>query len=159
MIKLSDVSYSYLDNIAALCDVNLEIKKGERVVIIGSNGSGKSTLMKIISALIYPLSGRYFYKDREPNLKTLKKNDVHFLVRSEIAYLFEDSDSQLFSPKVYEELIFGPKQLGLSDSECKKKVEAVVDMIDISDLLSRPSYTLSGGEKKGCYIINTDIKS
>lgn len=131
-----------------LVDISLAINKGERIAIIGANGSGKSTLLKIVSGLLYPSSGRVFFKDREVTEDSLKTPGFLKEFRSSVGYVFQDPDVQLFSANVYEELMYGPLQLGLSHDEAKSRVEEVMELLEIKSLKDRPPYMLSGGEKK-----------
>lgn len=147
-IRLEKVSYSYNGNMPALVDISLTVNKGERIAIIGANGSGKSTLLKVMAGLLYPCSGRVFFKDKEITESSLK--DPIFLrdFRSSVGYVFQDPDVQLFSATVYEELIYGPLQLGLSRDEAHERAQQVMELLGIKSLQDRPPYRLSGGEKK-----------
>ncbi len=147
-IGLEKVNYSYNGNMPALIDISFTIDKGERIAIIGANGSGKSTLLKIMAGLLYPCSGRVFFKDKEVTEDSLK--DPVFLkdFRSAVGYVFQDPDVQLFSANVYEELIYGPLQLGLSKDEAHERAEEIMEILEIKALQDRPPYMLSGGEKK-----------
>lgn len=147
-IRLEKVNYSYNGNMPALVDISLTINKGERIAIIGANGSGKSTLLKIISGLLYPSSGTVFFKDKEVTERSLKKPEFLKEFRSSVGYVFQDPDVQLFSATVYEELIYGPLQLGLSLDEAHERAQEIMEMLEITALKDRPPYTLSGGEKK-----------
>jgi len=72
IIRLKGISYRYHDQIPALCDINLTIKKGELFALIGANGSGKSTLLQIMTGLINPSKGKYFFKGKEVSKHTLR---------------------------------------------------------------------------------------
>lgn len=148
IIKIKDVSYSYYGKIPALLDVSLEIKEGEKFAVIGANGSGKSTLLQIMNGLIYPLSGSVFFRDREVSEKTLKDKEFMRFFRKSVGYVFQDSDVQLFCPTVFDELLYGPMQLGIEESEAIERAFEVIKMLNIENLKDRPSYMLSGGEKK-----------
>lgn len=147
-IRLEKVNYSYNGNMPALVDISLTINKGERIAIIGANGSGKSTLLKIMSGLLHPSSGTVFFKDKEVTERSLKNPEFLKEFRSSVGYVFQDPDVQLFSATVYEELIYGPLQLGLSLDEAHERAQEVMEMLEITALKDRPPYTLSGGEKK-----------
>ncbi len=147
-IRLEKVNYSYNGSMPALIDISLAINRGERIAIIGANGSGKSTLLKIMSGLLYPSSGTVFFKDKEVTEGSLKKPEFLKEFRSSVGYVFQDPDVQLFSATVYEELIYGPLQLGLSSDEAHERAQEVMEMLEIKALKDRPPYMLSGGEKK-----------
>jgi len=148
IIEARNITYSYYGKIPALNNVSLEIKEGERFSIIGSNGSGKSTLLQILDGLIHPSAGQVFFRGKEVSEARLA--DGHFLrfFRERVGYVFQDSDVQLFSPTVQDELVFGPVQLGLSEAEALERAVEVMQMLGIENLRQRPSYMLSGGEKK-----------
>lgn len=148
IIVIENVSYSYYGRIPALVNVNLQIKDGERFAIIGANGSGKSTLLQIMNGLIYPSDGRVFFKGKEVSEKSLKDKGFLRFFRQNVGYIFQDSDIQLFCPTVMDELLYGPLQLGLNESEAIDRVFEVMKMLNIENLKDRPSYMLSGGEKK-----------
>lgn len=148
LFKLEKINYSYNGNIPALIDVTLEIKPEERFAIIGANGTGKSTLLKIMAGLIHPISGNLFFKGQPVTKQKLQ--NIHFLrkFRGSIGFVFQEPDVQLFSATVFDELTYGPIQLGLSKEEAVARAEDVMNMLEIAELKDRPPYMLSGGEKK-----------
>jgi cobalt/nickel transport system ATP-binding protein len=151
IFDLRNISYSYVGKIDALKEISLKIDKGERVSIIGSNGSGKSTLLAILNGLIYPTSGEFYAfgnQITEDVFDTIKDNEFRSYFRTKVGYIFQNSDVQLFSPTVYEEIAFGPLQLNFSAQEVKTRVDDVIEMMEISKLKDRSPHTLSGGEKK-----------
>ena len=151
IFDLRDVSYSYVGKIDALKDVNLKINQGEQVTIIGSNGSGKSTLLAILDGLVYPTSGEFYAFDNlvsEEAFDAIKDNEFRSYFRTKVGFVFQNSDVQLFSSTVFEEIAFGPLQLNLPLAEVKARVEGVMEMMQIGKLRDRPPHTLSGGEKK-----------
>lgn len=148
IIKIQNVSYRYYDKIPALADISLNIEEGERFAIIGANGSGKSTLLKIMSGLLYSSSGRVFFRDKEVSEKTLKDKEFLRFFREKIGYVFQDSDVQLFCPTVFDELLYGPLQLGIGEKVAIERSYEVMQMLNIEALKDRPSYMLSSGEKK-----------
>ncbi|NTU43484.1 MAG: ABC transporter ATP-binding protein, partial [Nitrospirales bacterium] len=148
IIRLEKIRYSYYDNIPALLDVSLDIMKGERLAIIGANGSGKSTLLQIMDGLVHPTQGRVLFRDREVSEKSLREREFVRYFRQRVGYVFQDSDIQLFCPTVLDELLYGPIHLGLEEGEALERAEGVMEMLEIKGLKDRPSYMLSGGEKK-----------
>ncbi len=148
LIRLKEVSYVYHDTIPALTDVSLEINEGHSVAIVGANGSGKSTLLQIIGGLKYPSSGTFFFREREVSEKSLQDKGFLRLFRESVGYIFQDSDVQLFCPTVLDELLYGPLQLEIEDDASMKRAVEVMQMLNIEHLKDRPSYMLSGGEKK-----------
>ncbi len=148
IIKIENVSYKYYEKIPALLDVSLDIKEGEKFAVIGANGSGKSTLLQIMNGLIHPSSGSLFFRGNEVSEKTLKDKSFLNFFRESVGYVFQDSDVQLFCPTVFDELLYGPMQLGLDEDEARERAFEVMKMLNIENLKGRPSYMLSGGEKK-----------
>jgi cobalt/nickel transport system ATP-binding protein len=148
IIRVDDVSYSYYEKIPALSCVNIGLSEGEKFAVIGSNGSGKSTLLKVMNGLLYPPRGKVYFRGEEVTEESLKNRAFLRLLRSSVGYVFQDSDVHLFCPSVLDELMFGPLQLGLSDDEAHERTKGVLEMLEISHLQDRPSYMLSGGEKK-----------
>ncbi len=148
LFELKNIGYQYLKNQVALTDINLTVNEGEIVAIIGSNGSGKSTLLNILCGLVYPSEGAISYKGEEFNEKSFKTGRFNQKFRSSVAYIFQNSDAQLFCPTVFDELIFGPLQLGISKESASQRANEVMQMLNITELSDRPVYMLSGGEKK-----------
>lgn len=151
IFDLRNVSYSYVGKILALKDVSLKINRGERVSIIGSNGSGKSTLLAILNGLVYPTSGEFYAFNNqitEEVFDAIKDNEFRSYFRTKVGFVFQNSDVQLFSPTVFEEIAFGPLQLNIPPREVRTRVEEVLEMMEISKLRDRSPHTLSGGEKK-----------
>jgi len=148
IIRINNVSYSYYEKIPALSCVNISLSEGEKFAVIGSNGSGKSTLLKVMNGLLYPPSGKVYFRGEEVTEESLKNRAFLRLFRSSVGYVFQDSDVHLFCPSVFDELMFGPLQLGLSDDEAHERTKGVLEMLEITHLQDRPSYMLSGGEKK-----------
>lgn len=151
IFDLRGVCYSYVGGIDALRDVTLKIGRSEQVSIIGSNGSGKSTLLAILDGLVHPTSGQLFAFGTpisDEAFDAISDNEFRAFFRSRVGFVFQNSDVQLFSPTVYEEIAFGPLQLKLSAEEVRERVEDVIEMMEIRKLRDRSPHTLSGGEKK-----------
>lgn len=151
IFDLRNVSYSYVGNIDALKDITLKIERGEQVSIIGSNGSGKSTLLAILDGLVYPTDGEFYAFGNlvdQDAFESMSDDEFRSYFRTKVGFVFQNSDVQLFSPTVYEEIAFGPLQLDLPLAEVKSRVEDVLEMMQIGKLRDRSPHTLSGGEKK-----------
>jgi cobalt/nickel transport system ATP-binding protein len=148
LFELKQVYYSYLGKIPALSAVNLEIKEGSRVGIIGANGSGKSTLLLMLDALLFPDKGELtaFGVKLKENLF----DDVDFTrdFRNKVGFVFQNPEAQLFCPTVKEDILFGPLQLGINKQEAARRLEEAVGVLGIQDLLERPPHRLSIGEKR-----------
>jgi cobalt/nickel transport system ATP-binding protein len=151
IFDLRNVSYSYLGKIEALKDITIKINRGEEVTIIGSNGSGKSTLLAVLNGLVYPTSGEFYafgYPVTEEVFDSIKENEFRSYFRTKVGFVFQNSDIQLFSSTVFEEIAFGPLQLNIPIEEVKARVEDIMEMMEIAKLRDRAPHTLSGGEKK-----------
>ena len=147
MIELKNVCYAYGKEVA-LRYINLNIQKGESVIIQGPNGCGKSTLIKLLNGIIFPMEGSYTYQGHEITEKTLKDNRFAKWFHQQMGYVFQNADTQLFCGSVEEEIAFGPTQMGLSEEEIKQRTEDCLKLFGIEKLKERPPYHLSGGEKR-----------
>lgn len=145
MLELTGITHRY-DGHAALADISLRVNPGEKVVLLGANGSGKSTLLKIIAGLITPRKGQYRYKGEPLDPGRLKDRALSRRFRREVALLFQNPDAMLFNPTVYDEIAFGPRQLGLSDVDARVRHWAGV--MGLTDKLQQLPFSLSGGEKQ-----------
>ena len=141
MIKFQDVSFSYDRERYVVQKLNFSIGKGEAVGLIGANGAGKSTIMKLLLGLLTG-EGRITVDDLEVNKKNLAA------VRQKIGFVLQDSDNQMFMPTVYEDMIFGPRNYGLSREETEKQVDAVLKGLGIEKLKHCYNHKISGGEKR-----------
>ncbi|WP_055070277.1 energy-coupling factor ABC transporter ATP-binding protein [Clostridium massiliamazoniense] len=148
MIELKNVSFYYNEKNKALNNINLNIKEGESVALIGPNGSGKSTLLKLLNGIVFPKEGTYLFDKDEITEKKLDKGTFAKLFHKRIGFVFQNSDAQLFSSNVYDEIAFGPRQMGLAEDEVEMRVNDCLELLDIEHLKDREPYNLSGGEKK-----------
>ncbi|MHB0868267.1 MAG: energy-coupling factor ABC transporter ATP-binding protein [Chloroflexota bacterium] len=147
VLRMEGVSYSYLGRYPAVASVELSVTRGERVVILGANGCGKSTLLKIMDGLLHPSAGRVeaFGEDI-----TRVADDAVAARRlhRRVGLVFQDSDVQLFSATVRDDVAFGPLQMGWDSGEVSRRVEKALELMEIVDLARRAPYELSEGEKK-----------
>jgi cobalt/nickel transport system ATP-binding protein len=146
--EASDISFGYEGAGLALDRVQLTIGPGESVAILGSNGSGKSTLLKILDGLQFPSSGRVLAFGDVLTEQALQEDRFNFEFRSRVAFVFQESDAQLFMPTVWDEVAFGPLQLKDDEPEVRRKVEGVLEALGIQGLRDRSPHQLSGGEKR-----------
>jgi cobalt/nickel transport system ATP-binding protein len=142
------VSYTYLDRFPALDDVSLTVERGEKLAMLGANGCGKSTLLKLLDGLLYPDAGRYDAFGAEVTEDNLEDEQFSRGFRSRVGFVFQNSEAQVFSPTVREEIAFGPLNMGLARDEVDARVGETMAMLDISGLADRAPYQLSGGQKK-----------
>ncbi|HZD40779.1 MAG TPA: ABC transporter ATP-binding protein [Terriglobales bacterium] len=148
ILQIENVTYSYYDHIPALDNVSLSMNEGDRFAVIGANGSGKTSLLQIMAGLRHPSSGKVFFRGQEVSEQSLKDQSFLTAFREGVGYVFQDSDVQLFCPTVLDELLFGPLQLGIEENEAVDRAFQIMKMLNIERLKDRPSYMLSGGEKK-----------
>jgi cobalt/nickel transport system ATP-binding protein len=146
--ELTKASYYYHPTIPAIENISLTINPGESLAILGANGSGKSTLLLLLDGLIFPSSGTIKAFNEVLSEDKLETDAFRHFFRSRVGFVFQNPDIQLFCPKVFDEIAFGPLQLGLPAGEVMKRVDDVLDMLDISSLRDRTPNQLSGGEKK-----------
>ena len=142
MIKVRNVSFSYTKNIEVLSNINFKIEDNESIGIIGANGVGKSTILKLLVGLELDYQGEI----NIDNLRVEKKNLNE--IRKKIGYVFQDSDSQLFMPTIYEDVAFAPKNYGFSKEEVHTRTIEALKSIGIEDLKDKLIYHLSGGQKR-----------
>jgi cobalt/nickel transport system ATP-binding protein len=147
VFQLDAVSFSYHGRHEALIDVDLTIARGEQLVILGANGSGKSTLLKMFDGLYRPTAGsiRAFGQDitgvaDDPE----RARELH----RRVGLVFQDADVQLFSPTVYDDVAFGPLQMGWDKERVTREVARALEQMNVTHLSDRAPYELSGGEKK-----------
>ena len=145
-IDIVDLKFRYDENDDAkniLNGVNLEIKNGEFLTILGHNGSGKSTLAKHLNAMLIPTSGEVFVK----GINTKDESKI-YEVRSTVGLVLQNPDNQLVASIVEEDVAFGPENLGI----CPQKIRALVDealkSVDMYDYIQCATYNLSGGQKQ-----------
>ena len=141
--RLEGVTYGYGEATALDC-VDLTVERGECLAVLGANGSGKSTLLKLLNGLIFPDAGRLSYGGAALTETVASEADF----RSAVGLVFHEPDIQLFCPTVYEELAFGPVQLGLGEEEVDGRVADVLSVTGLEGVKGRAPYELSGGEKK-----------
>ena len=146
--ELRDVSFAYDGKLTALDDISLSVEVGERVAILGSNGSGKSTLLKMMDGLYFATAGKVCAFGRLLTEETFQDAAFNFAFRRRVGLVFQDSDVQLFSPSVWDEVAFAPLQLGLSRGEVVVRVDEALGALRIEKLRDRAPHRLSGGEKK-----------
>jgi cobalt/nickel transport system ATP-binding protein len=143
IIKLENISFSYPERGVIFEDLNFEIYKGDRIGIKGANGSGKTTLLYIIVGLLKPQKGNVIIFG-----KNMEKESDFYEVRKKIGFLFQDSDDQLFSPTVEEDIAFGPLNLRIERKKVEEIVERTIRELGIENLRKRITGTLSYGEKR-----------
>ena len=141
MLEFRNVSFSYEPGTPVLDNLSFHIRKGETVGLIGANGAGKSTIMKLMLGLL-PAQGEILVD----GMPVIKQNLPP--IRQKIGFVLQDSDNQMFMPTVYEDMIFGPRNYGLSREEADARVDRVLRELGLENLKHRHNHKISGGEKR-----------
>ncbi|HUU74467.1 MAG TPA: ATP-binding cassette domain-containing protein [Methanoregulaceae archaeon] len=143
-IEFTDVRYSYPQGPCSLQGISLKIRKGRKVALVGPNGAGKTTLLLMCNGILRPDSGDVKI-DGEPLVYSTKRlRDV----RRRVGFVFQNSDSQIFAPTIFQDVAFGPLNLGMEKQEIKEVVGNALFCVGLSGYENRPPHHLSGGEKK-----------
>ena len=146
LFTLRGVRYVYSGGQVALDGIDLDIREGEQLVLLGANGSGKTTLLKLLDGIAAPASGTMRALGRD--IAAVADGEDAFQFHREVGLVFQDPDIQLFSATVFDDVAFGPLQLGLPPEEVKRRCDEAFAIMDIADLTLRAPFELSGGEKK-----------
>nr|MDA8423380.1 ABC transporter ATP-binding protein [Nitrospiraceae bacterium] len=134
--------FLYPDETRALSDVSLEIRKGEFAGILGANGSGKTTLLKLMDGLMKEYQGLVLLDGKD--LRTLAPRDIY----KKVGLIFQNPDDQLFAPVVFEDVAFGPLNMGLGQDEVARRVNAALTAVEMDGYAKKSIHHLSFGQKK-----------
>lgn len=146
IVEVQDLTHTYADGTMAVRGISFRIHHGESVAVVGANGAGKSTLLLHLNGYLTPQSGSVRIGDF-PLTKATVQN-----IRKTVGMIFQDPDDQLFMPTVYDDVAFGPLNLGLPPAEVEQRVQDALIRTDVAHLRERPPYKLSGGEKRSVAI-------
>jgi energy-coupling factor transporter ATP-binding protein EcfA2 len=144
-VEVRGLSYDYADGTRALREVSLDVREGERVAVVGPNGAGKSTLLLHLNGLLperpaaIPQVRVFGVPVAEPHLPR---------IRAQVGLLFQDPDDQLFCPTVWEDVAFGPRQLGLAGAALEERVVRALEQVGLRGYAERLPQHLSRGEKR-----------
>lgn len=145
ILRAENVYYSYDENKSyALENLSLEIKRGQKIAVMGANGSGKSTFFLCCNGIYKPTKGKIYF---EGSPIGYSRKEL-LALRERVGIVFQDPDDQLFSASVYQEISFGILNMGVGKDIAKQKVEAVIDELGITPFRDKPAHALSGGQKK-----------
>jgi cobalt/nickel transport system ATP-binding protein len=141
-IAVEGLSFAYPDGTPALHDIDLHIHPGERIALLGPNGAGKTTLILHMNGIHLPQQGTVHVSGLRLSRDTVME------VRRRVGVVFQDPDDQLFMPTVWEDVAFGPQNLGLEGADLDARVQAALDAVEVGDLAGRPPNHLSFGQKR-----------
>jgi cobalt/nickel transport system ATP-binding protein len=142
VVEVKDLSFVYPDGSRALNGISFSIREGSRVAILGPNGAGKSTLLLHLNGLNLPQQGTVKVLERKVDRKTEK------WVRTAVGMVFQDPDDQVFSATVWDDVSFGPLNMGLTDDEIVSRVKKALQAVGMFEYRDKPPYNLSYGQKK-----------
>ncbi len=148
MIKIEDVTYEYKSLIddstqQAVKNLDLEVKKGEFLLILGHNGSGKSTLAKLMNGLLMPTTGNIFVMGMNT-----KDTEKIWEIREKAGMVFQNPDNQIVATIVEEDVAFGPENLGIPPLEIRKRVDEALEIVEMTEYKKHAPHLLSGGQKQ-----------
>jgi cobalt/nickel transport system ATP-binding protein len=147
VFDVREVTFRY-HQVTALDRLSLAIEPGKRVALLGANGSGKSTLLRILDGLVFPEKGLVTFCGGPLTEERLQDPDFAYDFRRRVGLVFQNPDTQLFSPTVFDEVAFGPLQLQWPKEKVRSQVEQMLEVMKITHLKDRSPHHLSTGEKK-----------
>jgi cobalt/nickel transport system ATP-binding protein len=145
--EAEDVRFEY-EQVPALQGLSLQVRAGERIALLGANGSGKSTLLRLLDGLHFASRGSVRFRGRALTETALEDDSFALGFRRQVGLVFQNPDIQLFNPTVFDEVAFGPLQLGWGREQIIARVHETLEWIGAAHLKERAPYRLSGGEKK-----------
>ena len=144
ILELKDISYQYSDHTVALKNVSLKIERGRKIALLGNNGAGKSTLLLHLNAILVPSTGHMLFRGERITYKRIEKQKL----RQHVGIVFQNPDSQLFASSVYEDIKYGPRNMGWTPEKVKEAVDAAMALTETDSLKEKPPHFLSLGQKK-----------
>jgi cobalt/nickel transport system ATP-binding protein len=141
-LQAQEVSYEYPDGTTALDQINLSIHDGEFIGLLGANGSGKTTLLKVLDGLIRDFKGRVTLDGS--NIRELSAKEIY----GRMGMVFQNPDDQLFASTVFEDVAFGPINMGFPEGEVKQRVSRAMTDVEMEGFAKKSIHHLSFGQKK-----------
>ena len=144
ILEARDIRYRYPRGMEAVCGISFHIRKNEKIALVGPNGAGKSTLLMMFNGMIRPDSGLMLFDNQPvqydtPSLRVLRKR---------VGFVLQNPDRQIIAPTVYQDVAFGPTNLGYTEQEVREAVTRALRHVGLEGFERRPPHQLSGGEKK-----------
>lgn len=155
ILKTENLSFSYeeegelsvVNEIPALKNVNIKIRRGEYVSVLGHNGSGKSTFAKLLNLILTPTRGKVYIDGKDVSVPDLSDDDL-FVVRSKVGMVFQNPDNQIVATVVEEDVAFGPENLGLPREEIRRRINWALSLVGMTEYARHAPHKLSGGQKQ-----------
>ena len=144
ILEVKDLHYNYPDGTQAIKGIDFQVEEGQMISILGPNGAGKSTFFLHFNGIIEPTSGEIIIEGKK--LEYDKKSLLE--ARAKVGVVFQNPDDQLFAPTVFEDVAFGPMNMGLDEEEVKQRVEEALEVVGMSEYSQKAPHHLSGGQKK-----------
>lgn len=144
ILEARDIRYRYPRGMEAIRGISFHVRKGEKIALVGPNGAGKSTLMLMFNGMIRPDSGTLLFD----NIPVGYDKASLRMLRKRVGFVLQNPDRQIIAPTVYQDVAFGPANLGYSDEEVRKAVTGALKYVGLEGFERRPPHQLSGGEKK-----------
>ena len=144
VLEAREIRYQYPRGMKAIRGISFHIRRGEKIALVGPNGAGKSTLLQMLNGMIRPDSGVMLF-DNQPiryDRASLRQ------IRRRVGFVMQDPDRQIIAPTVYQDVAFGPTNLGLSEEEVRSAAALALRHVGLEGFERRPPHQLSGGEKK-----------
>jgi cobalt/nickel transport system ATP-binding protein len=142
MYSVINVSYKYPDGTHALSGINLEVRKGAFVGLLGANGSGKTTLLRAMDKLLKGIEGSIRLSGID--ISALSPKEIY----KKVGLVFQNPDDQLFAPTLFEDVAFGPMNMGFNSNEVKQRVMSALDEVELTGLEKKSVHNLSFGQRK-----------
>jgi cobalt/nickel transport system ATP-binding protein len=139
---IKGISYKYPDGTGALFDINLEVKKSSFVGFLGANGSGKTTLLRTMDGLLKGFEGSVYLDGTD--IRKLTPKEIY----KKVGLVFQNPDDQLFAPTLFEDIAFGPINMGFDTKEVEKRVLSALKEVELTGLEKKPVHNLSFGQRK-----------
>ncbi len=144
MYKINNLNFKYDKSDYALEDINMDLGNGDVIGVVGSNGSGKSTLFMNMMGILKPSSGEIIFD--EDVIKYDKKSLYN--LRTNVGIVFQDPEKQIFHSRVYDDIAFALRNIGIDEDEIKRRVKKSLEEVRCLDLIEKPIHFLSYGQKK-----------
>jgi len=142
VIEVRQLTYAYGEGDPAVRDVDLSIRRGEYIAILGQNGSGKTTLVKHFNGLLRPSGGEVLIAGEPARGQSLRA------LAARVGYVFQNPDSQIFAATVFDEVAFGPRNFGLDDDDVRTRVAESLDAVDFTGREAEDPFSLTKGERQ-----------